>query len=610
MRSLATRSTSRQFEFWAGGARYLATPVELPTRLRGFEQHAEESLVTVITTKDARELDDDTWLEKKLDAFRSLEDDVWTPDFLEGLLISTPDPSSSPPSPGLLATIRRLTFWHAITSTLNVPTGPYTFSPFGLCHVCRLYDDVQNAFMVPIKPDWNSNRPFESLQIAGSYPQSLSVAVPSRLSAQPTKEFPLRGKRIGVKELFAIRGLRMALSNRAFYAVSTPAEHTAPAIQTLLDAGAVMVGATKCSSMISREDPVEAVDFQAPWNPRGDGYQSPVGSSSGSAAGIASYDWLDFTIGSDTTGSSRRPAFVNGCFQHRFSHATFSLEGVRPCYAPFDTPAAFTRDISELEAVVKVSCADSVLSKHQKPTVIIYPSDYLPVTDVKQQDMIDELIKDIAATFEILVKKISFKDVWEKFPPKEAEKKDMELYLEKAGLYTFVHDFCHHSDDFRRKYQQEYGHWPYVNKVTQWRWDVGSEISQEQRDDAKKRTEVYKSWVMDNILEVDRETTLVVLPIQDAEPNYRDVDPEMPFAQDVWDPLWLSPVLGAPEISVPIGNITYQSRITKRSESLPVAVSVLSPPGTDMMLASALKATFINSRRPLALKTGRNMYES
>lgn len=60
------------------------------------------------------------------------------------------------------------------------------------------------------------------------------------------------------------------------------------------------MGSTKCSSMISREDPVEAVDFQVPWNPRGDGYQSPVGSSSGSAAGIVSYDWLDFTIGSDS----------------------------------------------------------------------------------------------------------------------------------------------------------------------------------------------------------------------------------------------------------------------------------------------------------------------
>ncbi len=128
----------------------------------------------------------------------------------------------------------------------------------------------------------------------------MSVAVPSRILTPPTTTSPLLGKRIGVKELFDVCGLRMALSNRAFYAVSSPAQTTAPAIQKLLDAGAVMVGSTKSSSMISREDPVEAVDFQAPFNPRGDGYQSPAGSSSGSAAAIASYDWLDFTIGSDS----------------------------------------------------------------------------------------------------------------------------------------------------------------------------------------------------------------------------------------------------------------------------------------------------------------------
>lgn len=142
--------------------------------------------------------------------------------------------------------------------------------------------------------------PFEPLEVAGSFPQSLQVAVSSRLHSPPSAEEPLRGKRIGVKELFALRGLRMALSNRAHYAVSCPAPATAPAIQKVLDAGAILIGSTKCSSMISREDPVEAVDFQAPFNPRGDGYQSPVGSSSGSAAAIAAYDWLDFAIGTDS----------------------------------------------------------------------------------------------------------------------------------------------------------------------------------------------------------------------------------------------------------------------------------------------------------------------
>ena len=116
----------------------------------------------------------------------------------------------------------------------------------------------------------NYNRPFESLGIVGTVPHSLSVAVPSRICSLPSKDSPLLGKRIGVKGLFDIAGLRMTLSNRAFYTVSTPAQTTAPTIQKLLDAGAVIVGTTKCSSMISREDPTEAVDFQAPFNPRGE----------------------------------------------------------------------------------------------------------------------------------------------------------------------------------------------------------------------------------------------------------------------------------------------------------------------------------------------------
>ena len=95
----------------------------------------------------------------------------------------------------------------------------------------------------------------------------------------------------------------MTLSNRARYAVSCPAPATAPAIQKVLDAGAILVSSTECSSMISWEDPVEAVDFQAPFNTRGDGYQSPVGSSGGSAAAITAYDWLDFAIGTDRKSS-------------------------------------------------------------------------------------------------------------------------------------------------------------------------------------------------------------------------------------------------------------------------------------------------------------------
>ena len=56
-----------------------------------------------------------------------------------------------------------------------------------------------------------------------------------------------------------------------------------------------------------KEDPAECVDYQAPFNPRADGYQTPAGSSSGSGAAVASYDFLDITLATDSKSSSEEP---------------------------------------------------------------------------------------------------------------------------------------------------------------------------------------------------------------------------------------------------------------------------------------------------------------
>ena len=42
----------------------------------------------------------------------------------------------------------------------------------------------------------------------------------------------------------------------------------------------------------------EWVDYHAPFCPRGDGNAEPSGSSTGAAAGVAAYDWVDVAIGS------------------------------------------------------------------------------------------------------------------------------------------------------------------------------------------------------------------------------------------------------------------------------------------------------------------------
>lgn len=122
----------------------------------------------------------------------------------------------------------------------------------------------------------------------------------SRIPGVHAEDKPLGGVRFAVKDIFDVEGLRVTAGDRAFYSLSKPATVTSPAIKRLIDAGAELLGTLKLGSLIAREEPTESVDYHAPFNPRADGYQSAWSSSGGSGAAIASYDWLDFTLGTDS----------------------------------------------------------------------------------------------------------------------------------------------------------------------------------------------------------------------------------------------------------------------------------------------------------------------
>lgn len=104
-----------------------------------------------------------------------------------------------------------------------------------------------------------------------------------------------------MKDNVDIAGHKTTLCNRAWRNLYPPKSKNAACIERLLDAGAVIVSKVKLQAMIMREEPMECIEFEAPFNPRADGFQVPSGSSHASAAGISSYDWLDFSIGSDST---------------------------------------------------------------------------------------------------------------------------------------------------------------------------------------------------------------------------------------------------------------------------------------------------------------------
>jgi hypothetical protein len=123
-----------------------------------------------------------------------------------------------------------------------LPSGPYFIDvETGSAYKAyRLYEDFSQTFTQSLlqKPD-GSFQPL-SAQVAAA--GTLTVGVPSRLYFTKTKEQPLAGVRVGVKDIYHLKGVKSSYGNRAYYHFYPPNTVTAPAIQRLIDAGAVIVG--------------------------------------------------------------------------------------------------------------------------------------------------------------------------------------------------------------------------------------------------------------------------------------------------------------------------------------------------------------------------------
>lgn len=123
----------------------------------------------------------------------------------------------------------------------------------------------------------------------------------------PTEDKPLTCKRLGVKDIYDLKGVRTNGGNRAYRDLLEPALAIAPALQRLIDVGAVVVRKTKITQFALGERQT-------------DGYQNPQGSSAGTGAGLASYKWMDIATGSDTGGPVRLPDMTNGPWLVWYAH--------------------------------------------------------------------------------------------------------------------------------------------------------------------------------------------------------------------------------------------------------------------------------------------------
>ncbi len=163
----------------------------------------------------------------------------------------------------------------------------------------------------------------------------------------------LHGVPISIKDLLDIRGLPTTAASRV--REGHLADHDAPTIAHLRQAGAVFVGKTNLHEFAfgtTNEDSA----FGPARNPC-DPARSPGGSSGGSAASVAAGMALA-SIGSDTGGSIRIPAAACGIVGLKPSFGEVSCDGVVPLSRTLDHVGPLAQTVSDASIVYHVLLGD------------------------------------------------------------------------------------------------------------------------------------------------------------------------------------------------------------------------------------------------------------
>lgn len=342
----------------------------------------------------------------------------------------------------------------------------------------------------------------------------LTIALPSRLWYTQTPDKPLAGLRLAVKDLYHLNGMKTSFGNRAMFEMSEPENTTAVAVQKLIDAGAVVVGKNKLSEFAyAGSYVVDHIDYLLPFNPRGDGYNSPGDSSGGSGSAVASYDWLDASMGSDTGGSIRGPALVNGVLGNRPSTGAVDLSGALPLSKAMDTSGLLVRDPmlwSRMNKVLYSGFGKEYPSLPKKvyvdPSLI---SDDPSYTTWWQQD-VQPVIKAISAFLGTNVSSVSIDQIWNStnHPGKLNRTEIANVVNVVYGNVNAYEQWTMFGRDYVNAWMETHdGEFPHMSPSTRRGWlaantSITADMHQNYLDDMQ----IVRQWVADKFLKPDNDS--------------------------------------------------------------------------------------------------------
>ena len=154
---------------------------------------------------------------------------------------------------------------------------------------------------------------------------------------------PVHGVPVGLKDIFYTAGMKTAAGSKV-YAEFVP-DFDATSVVKIKEAGGIILGKA-VTTEFATSDPSPT---RNPWNPQ----HTPGGSSSGSSAAVAAR-MVPAALGSQTGGSTCRPAAYNGIVGLKATYGRISRYGVVPVSWSLDHVGILVRTVADAALMLTV----------------------------------------------------------------------------------------------------------------------------------------------------------------------------------------------------------------------------------------------------------------
>jgi allophanate hydrolase len=192
-------------------------------------------------------------------------------------------------------------------------------------------------------------------------PEADALAAAAALEAQGPEGKPLFGVPFAVKDNIDVAGLPTTAACPAF--AYTP-KRSAFVVERLERAGAIVIGKTNLDQFATG-----LVGGRSPYGIPRNALRAdliPGGSSSGSATAVAS-GIVPFALGTDTAGSGRVPAALNGIVGLKPSLGALSTMGVVPACRTLDTVSIFALNVADAFAAFQAAAGYDTHDAYSRP---------------------------------------------------------------------------------------------------------------------------------------------------------------------------------------------------------------------------------------------------